>query len=154
MLYGNVVGDSIGTDHSLVPMLTPPGIKEYEFKAKFGKKHTLWGFADFYCPDTRVLHENKTSTNPNQWTQKKVDDHTQLTMYALMLFLKHKIKPEDVKMVLNFIPVLPTYTMPDPVVVHSFETSRTTKDVLEYSAFILDTLVEMERYVNGMRELR
>ncbi len=149
MEFGNIVGDSIGTSQSLVPDLVPPGVKEYELSAKLGDI-ILIGFADHYCPDTKVLHENKTSDNPTRWDQAKVDKHTQLDMYALMLFLKEKTKPEEITMFLNFIPVVRggdmIYRVPEPVIYHQFPTKRTTADILRYATYITNTVKKMEEY--------
>jgi len=149
MLYGTVVGDSIGTPDTLVPSLIPPGVKEYEMNAVIDGVPIV-GYADHYCPDTLFLSENKTSDNPKRWDQKKVDDHGQLTMYALMLFLRDKIKPEDIQMQLNFIPVLRggdmVYRMPEPPTYQPFRTKRSTLDIVKYAQYIRDLIIEMERF--------
>lgn len=151
MEFGTVVGDSIGTPGSLVPALIPPGVKEFELSANLGPIRIV-GYADHYCPDTRVLHENKTSDNPTRWDQKKVDGHGQLTMYALMLYLRDKVKPEEIQMFLNFIPVERgsdmVYKMPEPVVFHQFKTKRTTLDIVNYGIYIKKTVAAMEEYYN------
>lgn len=151
MLFGNVVGDSIGTAGSLVPSLQPPGVKEYELHATLGDLPII-GFCDHYCPDTKTLHENKTSDNLKRWDQAKVDDHKQLDMYALMLYLKHKVKPEEITMYLNFIPVVRggdmVYTIPTPPMYHPFPTKRTTKQILMFAAELVATVKEMEAYYN------
>lgn len=152
MEFGTLVGDSIGTETSMVPGLTPPGVKEYELRANLDD---IWlvGFADHYCKDTYTLHENKTSDKPDRWTQAKVDSHPQLTMYALLLFLQDKVRPEDVTMQLNFIPVERggdmIYRMPEPPVYHAFLTRRTTQDILDYTQYILDTVKKMEEYAKN-----
>jgi hypothetical protein len=150
MEFGNVVGDSIGTPNSLVPALTPPGVKEYKLTGNIGDIHMI-GFADHYCDKTLVLHENKTSDNPNRWNQKKVDEHPQLTMYLLLLFLSEKIKPEQVKLYLNFIPVERggdmLYRVPNPPVFKQFTTHRNGVDLLKYSQYVTDTVKAMEQYV-------
>ena len=154
MMFGSLVGDSIGTDTSMVPLLIPPGVKEYELHAQMGDISII-GYADHFCPDTFELHENKTSNKLDRWDQRKTDEHPQLTMYALMLFLRDKIKPEHIDMQLNFIPVIAggatmdKYRMPDPVVVHSFKTKRTTRDVLEYASYVVATVKLMEEYIQA-----
>lgn len=151
MKFGNVVGDTLGTPDSMVPLLNPylVGVKEYELKAKMNG-YTLWGFADHYCPDTKVLNENKTSQKKNRWTQKEVDNHGQLTMYALMLMLTHKTKPEDVTMWLNFIHVTEggdfQLHVTDPKSVLRFPTKRTTQQCLQFGAEIDKTIKAMEKY--------
>lgn len=154
MLFGSVVGDSIGTPQSLVPDLVPPGVKEYALEANLGDIRIV-GYADHYCPDTLVLHENKTSDKEDRWTQKKTDQHPQLTMYALMLFLRDKVKPEDVEMWLNFIPVeiggltLDQYRMPTPPRYTSFKTRRTTHDIMAYSSYVVQTVKDMDEYIQA-----
>lgn len=150
MLMGNRVGDSIGTVGSLVPDLVPPGVKEYALDAQLGDVRIV-GYADHYCTDTRTLHENKTSDKLDRWDQKKVDEADQLTMYALMLFLRDKIQPEDITMYLNFIPVKVDgawiYSMPEVPTFTQFKTKRTTKDILKYSGYVLKTVKDMEQYI-------
>lgn len=149
MLFGNTVGDTLGTPTSMVPDLIYPGIKEYELKANLGPIHII-GFCDAYCPETKVLTENKTSATKDRWTQKKVDEHGQLTMYCLMLFLRDKVKPEDVTINLNFIPVRTVgfdFELPKPPTFQTFATRRTTRDILEYAVYIQHTVKLMEEYI-------
>lgn len=149
MLYGSKVGDSIGTDESLVPTLVPPGVKEYSLKGNI-EDIFMVGFADHYCPDTYVLNENKTTDKPGKWNQKSVDEHGQLTMYALLLFLQDRVKPEAVKMYLNYIPVCIgndfDYYLPTPPTYTAIETKRTTLQILNFITELKDTVKEMEAY--------
>lgn len=154
MLFGNVVGDTLGIETSMVPSLNPflVGVKEYTIRVKMGK-HTLVGYCDHYCPDMKVLNENKTSQTLNKWTQDAVDKHDQLTMYTLMLFLRDKIKPEDVKIWLNFIPVYMDGFFPyvkDEY--HRFPTKRTSNQCLIFGAKIDKVLKEMEKYALSVDE--
>lgn len=155
MLYGSKVGDSIGTPDSLVPTLVPPGVKEYELRANIGPIY-LVGFADHYCTDTLVLNENKTTDKPTKWNQKSVDAHGQMTMYALLLFLQNKTKPEDVTMFLNYIPVLVgndfQYYLPTPPTYTAIPTRRTTKDIMNFVTYVKDTVAAMEAYARSVTE--
>lgn len=150
MEVGNIIGDSIGTPQSLVPDLNPPGIKEYPLRASLGDIH-LVGYCDHYCPDTLELNENKTAVNPKKWTQSSVNKHGQLTMYALMLFLKYDIVPEDLTIYLNYIRVIEgadmRYYLPNPVEFKRFPTKRTGEDILKYSEYIIETVDSMETYI-------
>jgi len=147
---GNIIGDSIGTDKSLVPDLQPPGVKEFKLEARLGDIYMV-GYADHYCPDTKVLHENKTSTNRKKWTQGAVDRHKQLDMYCLMLALTHNVAPEDVEIYLNYIPVIEgadmRYYLPDPVEYKQFRTYRTTEQVESFAKEIEQTVEDMHRYM-------
>jgi len=149
MEFGNLIGDAIGTEDTPVPHLTPPGVKESRLTGHLDDI-LMVGYADHYCTKTTWLEENKTSVNHSRWTQKKADDHGQLTMDALMLFLRDKVKPEDITMRLNFIKgdvgqdFIYRLAEPDPLVV--FKTSRTTKDIVEFSAWIIETVDKMYEY--------
>lgn len=150
METGNIIGDSIGTDTSLVPDLQPPGIKEYPLRARLGDIYMV-GYCDHWCADSLELNENKTAVNPKKWTQSSVDKHGQLTMYALLLFLKHDILPEDVKMYLNYIRVIEgqdmRYYLPNPVEYTRFPTKRTGEQVAEYALYIENTVASMNEYI-------
>ncbi len=147
MEFGTLVGDSIGTENSMVPSLVPPGVKEYEMKAYVGNVLMI-GFADHYCPDILELNENKTSPTKDRWTQKKVDEHEQLTMYCLLLFLLNKTKPEDVAIWLNFMRTRlagTKYKLVDQEPLR-FPTKRSMLQITQYSGQVLKTVDEMYAY--------
>jgi len=149
MLFGNEVGDTLGTPDSMVPALPMPGIKEYELKPKF-QDFTLIGFCDAWCPDTKVLTENKTSQNAQRWNPVAVERHGQFDYYALMLMLQDNVMPADMKMVLHYIPVGRgkdlNLQVTDPEVFHSYETARTNEQVLKFGALIKTIRNAMEKY--------
>lgn len=160
MRFGSLVGDSIGTFKSMVPQLVPPGVKEYEMRGyisdDLGDIHMI-GFADHYCNQTFVLHENKTSDNRKKWNKKSVDEHTQLTMYALLLHIQDKIKPDDIKMQLNYIPVRivgTTYRLSDPPEVISFATKRTNTQVIQYVGYVKEVVKKMDKIIIEKYESR
>lgn len=150
METGNIIGDSIGTNKSLVPELNPPGIKEFELRARLGDIYIV-GYADHYCPDTLELNENKTAVNPKKWTKSSVDKHGQITMYALMLALTHNVAPENLTIYLNYIRVIEgqdmKYYLPNPVELKRFPTKRTSEQVSEYADYIIKTVDSMEEYI-------
>lgn len=107
----------------------------------------LVGYADHYCPDTLILHENKTSYSKSRWTKKKVDEHKQMTMYAFLLNLMDGTQPEDVEMYLNFIPLkLVGVTYQPYGTWKQFETYRTKADIEAYKDYIMDTIEAMSEY--------
>lgn len=151
MQYGTIIGDLVGTKDSPVSALTDIGTKEYKLTATIGGV-PLIGYADGYNPKTKVLHENKTSDNPNRWTQATVDSHKQFDMYLLLLYLSKKIKPEEVTCFLNFIPVSRDgsgeYSCAGDY--KQFATKRTMVDIMDYASYIKRTLKEMEAYVEEL----
>jgi hypothetical protein len=171
MIAGNVIGDLIGTTKSPIKELVDIGVKEYPLTARLGDIKMI-GFIDGYNPDTKVLHENKTSATKYRWNQRKADEHGQLTMYCLMLFLAHNIPPEDITMYLNYIPViktqkprpefagLPLYlcdentcedhiALPNPPTFKQYKTSRNTKQVRDYIDYIHTTVADMDAFIEA-----
>ena len=130
---------------------------EQGFKCKFGK---LWitGFADtFDHVGKKKFGEYKTGVK--EWTQKRVDEHGQITMYALMNYLISKIRPEDTRFFLEWIPTkkktIPgkfgAYTIEFalPKKVHHFDTKRTMKDMLEFGERLNKIALAMQEYVRN-----
>jgi hypothetical protein len=97
------------------------------------------------------LNENKTAVNPKKWTKGTVDRHGQITMYALMLFLKHDIAPEDLTIYLNYIRVIEgadmRYYLPNPIELKRFPTKRTGEQIAEYADYIIKTVDNMQKYI-------
>ena len=154
MKFGNTVGISINTDTPLANVPRQVHM-EFEVRAKIGNID-LVGFFDSYscggkkcCPPGEYrLEEYKTSANPTRWTQKSVDEHGQLAFYAMLLYLKHKVKPEDIKMNLHWIPVaedsfFEMYVSGKHV---TFPTKRTMKDIFKLMVEIKVRRKEMLAY--------
>jgi hypothetical protein len=146
MLIGTKLGDLIGTDDNPIEGLNPPGQKEYPVEAEL-EGIRLVGFIDHFCPNMLVLHENKTSPNKKRWTQRKADEHHQLTMYALMLNMRDGIEPEDIEMWLNFIPVELVGVTYKPTTWRAFETRRTKQHLEAYKQYIMRTVEAMDEYI-------
>jgi hypothetical protein len=149
MEAGSRIGDLIGTPDSPVPELQPPGVKEYGYKKLAWNGFYLTGYMDHYCPDTRFLSENKTSKNKSRWTKGKAQKHDQFSMYCLLLNIDHGIKPEDIQMVLNFIPlrlVGVTLDVYDPPTYKQFLVTRTQEDIERYKMYIMETIEKMAEY--------
>lgn len=122
--------------------------KEYKFKVKV-RGINLIGFADDFCDKSfLILNELKTGKHP--WTQKKVDNHDQITMYNLMNYYQNNIKPEDVLNMLFWIPTEDwldnTVRFKKPITVHPFSTKRTERQVLDFADHIVKTFEEMNKY--------
>lgn len=150
MEFGTLIGDAIGTDDNPVAGLDPVGTKEFRLTGHLDEI-LMVGYADHYCPKTFHLEENKTSTNHKRWTKKKADEHGQLTMYALMLFLRDKVPPEKVTMSLNFIRAnigqdFIYRLVEGDDMYEQFPTKRTTQQVVEFSAWIIEMVDKMYEY--------
>lgn len=154
MSYGNVVGESIATDTPLsgVPRQVH---MEYEVKAKLGDIDLIGFFDSYNCgserccaPVEKRLEEYKTSTNVNKWNQKSVDEHGQLTFYAMLMYLRDKVKPEDIHMRLHWIPTAEQqdFTIAVSGKHKTFPTMRTMKEVFALMVEIRKRRKEMKAY--------
>lgn len=154
MLAGTHIGDQIGTD--TCPLgLCNVGTKEYKLEGMVDDIR-LVGYIDIYNPDTKHLHENKTSPNAKRWCQRKADEHGQLTMYALMLEQQDGVPPEEITMYLNFVPLRlagVTYTTYNPVQWKQYETRRTSEQVNAYKDYIRQTVADMHEYIHTVDKI-
>lgn len=125
--------------------------KEYKFETSFGEI-PLIGYGDAFCIETfRILDEVKTGKKP--WDQKRADGHGQFDMYLLMNYLINKVKPDEVRAFLRWIPTQDngdyTISFVQPVKVYSFETKRSMAQVLKFGTELQRTWKEMESYAKS-----
>lgn len=150
MTFGSLVGKRLETEPAYIPDVPREKVMEYELHAKMGDI-SLVGFADSYGEDTLTLREYKTGKT--EWTQERVDQHGQITMYLSMLMLRDKVKPEDVTCTLHWMPteIRGDFTIgfKSPFKVHHFTTKRTTKDCLLFCAEIIKLRQEMLKYAQN-----
>lgn len=150
MTIGIEVGERITTDPTFLPTLERPEVYEYDFDGKLTKfgDLTLRGHIDGYSPSIPAIEEYKTSTNKDRWNRRKVDNHHQLTFYALLVWLNHKIPPEKIRFRLWAIPIIEngdfTYEAQPPLM---FTTKRTMADILCFGAELNKTFKEMLAFV-------
>ena len=152
MTFGNTVGDSLATVTPLVGGVVTYPAMEYVLKAPFCDIY-LTGKIDSYDTEKKLMREYKTSCNPKKWNQKSVDSHGQLTMYAFILYLQYGIKPEDLTIHLDYIPVEEnfdgTMSVCKPHKVYTYETKRTLRECLLFGAEINKTVKDMESYAQN-----
>lgn len=127
------------------------GTKEHPFNVMFGKI-PLTGYADDFDAET-FLKLDEVKTGKKEWTQKRVDEHGQFDMYLLMNLITNKIKPENVGCHLHWIPTQEngdfSISFIEPVTVHTFETKRTMRQVLNFGMRINSTYQEMQEYARN-----
>ena len=91
----------------------------------------LLGKLDSYDPKTHNFYEYKTG---KKWTQRRVDNHGQLTFYSMLIYLNYKILP---KMKLIWVE---TENKEGEIQatgkIKEFETERTLPDILKFMAKI------------------
>lgn len=149
MLFGKVFAQSC---EDRKPLAKVKLLKEVEYPlATIFNGIKLIGFIDTYKPHSS-LGEFKTSKKI--WTQNQVDNHGQLDMYCLQLYVMHKVKPEDLKIYLQCIQTKEngdfSITFADsPPKVHTFKTKRTMVDILNFGQRINKTVASMITYANN-----
>ena len=149
MEFGKVIGEKLVSDPIFLPTVSRYPIFEQELKCKLGKI-PLVGYIDTFDLKNKKFREYKTSRNKNRWTQESAEIHGQISMYALMIYLIYKIKPEDLTIHLDYIPTEQTGSFDiilanEPV--QSFEVKKTMRDILEFGVYIQKTVKEMQQYV-------
>lgn len=148
LIFGSYVDKRIQDDPTYLPELVRYPILQHEMRGTFNKIPLL-GYADTFSPLTNfyALRDYKTGRKP--WDQKRADQTGQLTMYMFMLYLRDKIKPEDIE---AYIDWLPTHIVDgkiafiEPVTIHSFKTKRIMREVLAFGQRIKDVWQQMEEY--------
>ena len=154
MEFGKLVGEKLASDPEYLPHIPRYKEFEYELKQSLGDIPMI-GFIDSFEPSRFVggpaVFEYKTGVKP--WDQKRADEHGQISMYLLMLWLQHKLKPEDVKTQILWMPTQKNSDFSigfvDEKDVKVFHTKRTMRQVLEFGVRIQQTVKAMELYVNS-----
>jgi len=147
MTFGKAVGEELAKNPKFLPFVPRYSIFEHKLEAEIGNIKLI-GFLDTYEPN-KAFREYKThGTTP--WTQKRVNSHEQIDMYCLLLYLTEKIKPSDISIHLDAIPVQTkndfSMEINQNLPILSFETKRTTKDILIFANKIKSTVVAMKAF--------
>lgn len=147
MIFGKLFADSCENGEPLAPVTILCEV-EKKFEIVFNKIPMI-GYADTYCKKTKkVIGEYKTGKKA--WDQKRVDDHGQITLYALFNYITYKVKPEDCEFFLEWIPTEEhgdfSINFKKPIKVHHFKTKRTMQDILNFGMTINRIYKEMENY--------
>lgn len=145
--FGSYIDKKLQDDPSFLPMIPRYPIAQHEMKVKLGSI-PLIGFADAFHPMDLKIRDFKTGKKA--WDQKRADETGQLTMYLLMLFIMNGIKPEKMRCFIDWIPTKEngdfTISLIEPCRPLSFETKRTTKQVLAFGVYIKETYQKMIEY--------
>jgi len=154
MQFGIDIGEKLATDQNFLPEVPRLDIYEQQLHGKIGDV-VITGHMDAFSETKKAIGEYKTSTNPNKWTQEAVDNHGQITMYCLLVWLNYGIKPEELDLALTSILGVETgdfkIVLPEPPVVKTFKTKRTMLDVLNFGVELKKIKKEMEEFVKTKR---
>lgn len=151
MQYGSKFAHAMETGEATDPVIATAAllvprydVSEYKLSAELKTeegKIPLLGFLDTSHSDPADgFREYKTGSQP--WTQRRVDNHGQLTLYALMVYLKHHRQVQ--RMHLDW---LPTEKTDGRIVltgeIRSFSTERSMTDILAMAALVRRTAYEI-----------
>lgn len=153
LIFGKAFAKSIEDGTCVVPGLLEALAKKKEqgFSIVFqGIK--MVGFADAF-DDTTLKVIDEVKTGKKAWDQKRVDDHGQITLYALFNFVTNKIRPEDTKFALYWVPTEENgkfeIDFVKPVRFIQFDTKRTTLDIIKFGQYILSTVDRMQAFCDA-----
>ena len=157
LIFGKKFADSVEAGTPLAPVTILSKV-EKEFNVVILGKIKLVGFADTIDGET-FKETGEFKTGANAWTQKKVDEHRQITLYALFNWITNKVKPEDCKFWLEWVPTLKIeqengdfsgydyrIEFKQPIEVIRFNTKRTMMDILKCIKYVEKTRAEMLEY--------
>lgn len=162
LIFGKAFAESIenGTCKVKDLMSALQKKKEHEFNCMFGNIQLI-GYGDAFCDETfKILNEVKTGVK--EWDQKRVDQHGQLTMYALQNFIINKIDPKDLLIELYWIPTEKkelengdfggfdySIDYKYPIELKKFTTKRSLQDIIQFGAYIKKTYNEMLKFAEA-----
>jgi hypothetical protein len=158
--FGKIFADSIEAGKPLAPVTILSKV-EHKFEIMIAGNIKLVGYADTVNKETlKEIGEFKTGAAA--WTQEKVDEHRQITLYALFNFITNKVKAEKCKFFLEWVPTKKVeqtngdfsgddyrIEFVQPIKVHRFNTKRTTHDLVDCIKYIVRTRREMEAYARS-----
>ena len=148
MIFGKMVGEKLASDPTYLPEVPRLGTYEKELRVMFNKI-PLIGFLD-NSDEIEKLDHQEFKTGKKPWTQKRANEHGQITLYSMLRYITDKIPPEEQHWNLIWLPTCETGAfeiefVPDmkPVI---FTTKRTMADLLKFGAYIMKTTDEMRKY--------
>lgn len=159
LAFGSMVDERIQSDKKFLPHLERFPIMQHRMTMTFNGI-PLVGVADHFDPGGKKgprLKDDKTGRKP--WDQKRADETGQLTLYTFFLYETEKIKPEDLRLSIDWLPthikggeiafIEPNHRKLIPVTIH---TRRTMHDILKFGQRINETYAAMEEYMNREHE--
>lgn len=151
--FGKRVADSMATSKPLAPFTRMKEI-EHEFDVLFEGIRIVGSMDTFEPPigmGKRKVVCGEFKTGRVAWDQDRADAHGQLKMYALLLWLSQKIRPEDQRWFLEWCPTCETgdfkIDFVRPIRIYRFEVKITMVDILRFASEVKKVHKEMLSYV-------
>ena len=154
LTFGSMIDKKIQDDPTFLPALPRYEKMQYKMSAMIGKNIPIVG-----VPDGLNLTKSKDlcdfKTGRVKWDKKRADETDQLTWYLLLVYINLKLKPDDFKCFIHWLPTERKETGDFNVTislidnnVKTFETKRSMVDILKLIGRISSTIKEMEKFVN------
>lgn len=173
MEFGNKVGKSFCTDRPMA-RVTRCETMEHEVRVKSVNGIKLLGYLDSYGLYAETVEQDGSKSSPvltskkrrireyktggkgkNQWSQKRVDKHDQITFYCLLVYLSEGIRPEDIEVHLDWYPTMRDKRFKVCFVddidnnIVTFKATRTLAQILKFDSEIAKVYKEMQEYVDN-----
>lgn len=150
--FGSKTDKRLENDPTFLPQIPRCPLMQHEMVVVFnGIK--LVGKPDALDTEKYILRDYKTGKV--KWTKKRADDTDQFTMYLMLVYIKYKIRPENFKCFIDWMPTEERgdfsigFVEPIEKNIKHFETKRTMKDLINFGAKINRIVKEMHEYVNN-----
>ncbi|MES2224164.1 MAG: hypothetical protein V4469_04505 [Patescibacteria group bacterium] len=150
LTFGSSIDLRLQNDPTFLPMIPRCPMLQHEMVVSFnGIK--LVGKPDAIDLEKYILRDYKTGVV--KWDKKRADETDQFTMYLFLVYIKYKIRPENFKCFIDWMPTCENDSFEigfmEPIEDHilQLETSRSMKDIINFGAKIKRIVKEMEEYV-------
>lgn len=149
MTFGSKIDKQFQDDPTFFPTI-PRGEKiQYKMKVNFS------GIPLVGVPDILSFEKEQMladlKTGKKLWDKKRADETGQLSMYLLLIYITHKIKPEKFKCYIHWLPTQDNGDFSISLVKDckpiTIETKRTMADLLRFGERINTTVRAMDEYI-------
>jgi len=149
--FGSMIDLKIQNDPTFLPTLPRYEHMQYKMKVKL-KDIELVGIPDgLDLTNKKQLADYKTGKV--KWDQKRANETGQLTFYLLLIYITHKIKPEEFDCFIHWLPTVEngdfTITFKKEGEIKTFKTKRTLQDILVFGGQLLKIHKEMELFIKS-----
>lgn len=148
LLFGSEIDKKIQSDPSFLPEIPRYKHLQYELKTEY-EGIPLIGYPDALDLDEPKIRDYKTGRE--KWDKARADKTGQLSMYLLMIWQIHKIKPEDFQCFIDWMPTCikdRQVSFIEPFKVKTIETKRTMSQIVAFAALLSETRKKMIEYYN------
>jgi len=156
MTFGSYIDKKIQNDPNFMPKLPRFEMMQHHMKVVFNGL-TLMG-----TPDGINIKKNKMlidyKTGVKEWNKKRAEEHGQLLMYLLLIYITMKIRPEEFDCYIYWLPTKKEedgnfdikVSLISETDFKTFKCKHTMTEILKFGTYIKETFKEMEEYIKNM----